>query len=160
MSDTKDLTLYETGSGGDLLMKSKDLALSESLFQSIYVALFGGNIEAETTGDEKVGEERFDFWANSLLFSERTSKQFNSKTEKTLREVVINSSGRAIIARAVNSDLIFLKNISNFEVNVVILSIHKVSIEINMQSLTNQQNQSFQFIWDNAKGEVIENRII
>jgi phage gp46-like protein len=160
MNNTKDLTLYETGSGGDLLIQSKDLTLSESLFQSIYIALFGGNIEAETTGDEAVGEERFDFWANGLIFSESAGKQFNSRTEKTLREVAINSSGRAVISRAVNSDLIFLKNISNFEVNVVILNINKVSIEIKMQSLTNQQNQSLQFIWDNAKGEVVENRII
>tara|TARA_R110000851_G_scaffold39395_1_gene100234 strand:+ start:84 stop:566 length:483 start_codon:yes stop_codon:yes gene_type:complete len=160
MSDTKDLTLYETGSGGDLLIQSKDLTLSEALFQSIYIALFGGNIAAETTGDEKPGEERFDFWANNLLFSEKPGKQFNSKTEKTLQEVAINSSGRAIIARAVESDLTFLKNISNFDVNVVILSTDRISIEVKMQSLTNQQNQNFQFIWDNAKGEVVENRII
>ena len=155
MNSTKDLLLYESGSGGELFLENNDLALTESLYQTIYVSLFGGNVEASTVGNELVGEERSDYWANSLLFKNEKNKQLNSRTERTLNEVTINSSGRLKIKSAVEEDLIFLKKLANLEINIVILGVDKIEIEIIMTSIQNQSNKTFQFIWDNAKREII-----
>ena len=159
-TSTKDLHLFESGDGGELLLLNGDLALSETLFQTIYLALFGGNVEASTIGNEIVGQERFDYWANSLIFKDIKSKQFNSMTEKTLKSVTTNSSGRLKIKTAVENDLIFLKKIINFDVNIVILRVDKIQIEILINSISNQSNKAFQFIWDNAKQELILDKTI
>jgi hypothetical protein len=157
---TKDLNLYESGSGGELLLLNDDLSLSETLFQMIYISLFGGNVESSTTGNEIESQERKDFWANSLIFKEQKNKQMNSLTEKTLRETVLNSSGRLKIQSAVEQDLFFLKNIVNIAINVLILTSEKVVIEITLTSIDNQSSKLFQFIWDNAKNEVVIEKTI
>lgn len=159
-TSTKDLNLYESGSGGELLLLNNDLSLSETLFQMIYISLFGGNVESSTTGSEIEGQERGDFWANSLIFKEQKNKQMNSLTEKTLRETVLNSSGRLKIQSAVEQDLFFLKNIVNIATNVLILASEKVAIEITLTSIDNQSSKLFQFIWDNAKNEVVIEKTI
>lgn len=154
-TSTRDLHLYESGNGGELLLLNNDLVLSETLFQTIYLALFGGNFEASTTGEEIAGQERFDFWANDLLFKTQKSKQMNSETERILTEVTINTAGRLKIKSAVEQDLNFLKKIINFEVDVVILGTDKIKILIIMSSISNQSDKVFQFIWDNAKKQLI-----
>lgn len=159
-TSTKDLLLYESGSGGELKLLNDDLVLSETLYQTIYISLFGGNVKASTLGNEIASQERFDYWGNSLVFKDRKNKQLNSETERVLSEVTINSSGRLKIKSAVEQDLFYLKNIVNFTVNVLILNINKISIEIALTSIENQSNKTFQFIWDNAKQEVISEIII
>ncbi len=155
---TKDLHIYESGSGGDLALQNNDLLLSETLYQSIYLSLFGGNIEASTTGQEIAEEERFDYWANSLIFKNKASKQFNSETERVLREVTINSSGRLKIKTAVENDLSFIKSFASVEVFVNLLSTDKIEIKINVKQ--NSKDASIQFLWDNAKNEVIIEQVI
>lgn len=158
MIKTKDFHIYETGNGGDFAIVNNDLYMSESLFQTIYLALFGGNYEAITLGNEEASEERLDYWANELLFKENSGKQFNSITEKLLNEVTINSAGRLKIQKAVEFDLIFLKKIASFKVNIVILDFEKIAIQIEIDSIINQKE--FEFIWDNASKEVIINKTI
>lgn len=160
MTSTKDLHIYESGNGGEMLMLNGDLVMAETLYQTIYISLFGGNVEQSTSGnenenDEIVGAERFDYWANSLLWKDLKPKQFNSETEKTLRNVTINSNGRLKIKSAVDNDLVFLKKIIKFESNVLILGVDKIKIEIIISEVKNQSNRVFQFIWDNAKQELI-----
>lgn len=140
---TKDIELYESGDGGELSILNGDISLIETLYQTIYIALFGGMADGS------------DYWANALLFATKKNKQYNSETEKLLSEVTINSSGRLKIARAVENDLSFLKNVANFEVNVLILSTNRIEINIVLSSGTEMQ-----YIWDNAKNEVIINKII
>jgi len=159
-TSTKDLHIFESGSGGELALLSDDLVLAESLYQVIYIALFGGNVEASTLGNEIVSEERFDYWANSLIFKDKINKQFNSETERTLSKVVINSSGRLKIKAAVELDLFFLKNIVDLSVNIVILSTNRIEINLVLQSISNQSDKQLQFIWDNAKKEIIIDKII
>lgn len=160
MSSTLDLHAFESGDGGELTLINEDLVLSESLFQVIYISLFGGNIEASTRGNEIESEERFDFWANELIYKDRPHKQLNSETERVLRSVVLNSSGRLQVESAVNQDLLFLKNIVTLSVNVVILSTDKLKIVIGVNSIPNQSNKEFQFIWDNARNEIIIDKTI
>lgn len=154
---TSDISIFSSDNGGDMCILNNDLSLTESLYQLIYLSLFGGNIEASTTGNEPKTDERFDFWANSLLFSKQKEKQFNSETQRTLNKVVLNSSGRLKIKQSVENDLVFLKDIVNFEVNIFLESSSRIIIEVKVISLTNSENKIYQLIWDNSKKEVIIN---
>ena len=156
----EDILLYETGNGGDLLLQNKDIELVNPLYQQVYVALFGGNIQAITKGDEIEGQIREDWWGNSLFFQEQPAKQFNSETEKILNETALNSAGRIAILRAVERDLNYLRNICDIAVNVVILSTDKVKISVAIRQPQNQQDTTLQFIWDSAKDEIILSQTI
>ena len=56
--------------------------------------------------------------------------------------------------------IIFLSNIVNISINIVILSINKIQIDLQLISKANQTSKEFQFVWDNAKKEVIINKQI
>jgi len=157
---TKDINLHESGNGGEMDIVSNDLLLGESLFQQVYLALFGGNVEAVTRGDELITEERFDYWANSLFFAETPSKQFNSITEKTINSVALNSQGRLSIINAVNEDLSYLTELLNYSIDVEIFEVNKIRIIINFTPKDNQQSRVLQLVYDNAKNELIIERVI
>lgn len=156
----KDILLYETGNGGDMSISNNDLDTVEMLLQQAYICLFGGNIEADTRGDEIESEIREDWWANSLHFKDSPGKQFNSDTERTLNTTAINSSGRIKIIRAVEGDLKNLKKIANFSVDVQINSTNKITIFVKLSAPDNQQDKTLQILWDNAKKEIIFDKII
>lgn len=161
MFDTKDILLYENGNGGEIAIDNNDIALSEQLYQQVYLCLFGGNIEADTRGDEIPSELRNDWWGNSLLFANNKAKQFNSETERALNNNVLNSSGRVNILRAVENDLKYFKKTANVAIDVLIDDRNKVRITIKLtQPNNNQQGLNLQIIWDNAKKELITNKII
>lgn len=157
---TKDINLHESGNGGEMAIVSNDLLMGESLFQQVYLALFGGNIEAVTRGDELITEERFDYWANPLFFSEIPSKQFNSITEKIINSVALNSQGRLSIINAVNEDLSYLTELLNYSIDVQIFEVNKIRIIINFTPKNNQQSRVLQLVYDNAKNELIIERTI
>ena len=156
----KDILLYETGNGGDMSITNNDLAMVETLLQQVYICLFGGNIEADTRGDEIESEIRFDWWANSLHLKDKKGNQFNSETERTLNTTAINSSGRIKIIRAVESDLKGLKNIAKFSVDVQLNTTNKLTIFVKLTAPENQQDKTLQILWDNAKKELIFSQII
>jgi phage gp46-like protein len=158
--NTTDIHLFETGSGGDFAILNNDLLMAETLYQQIYLALFGGNIEANTKSSYLESEERFDYWGNSLIWNDAKTKQFNSETERVLSNVALNSSGRLSIIQAVNKDLDYLKNVIDFTVEVVIENVSSLSISVSFSGKTNQQNRLLQMVWDNSKKEVIINKII
>ena len=158
--NTTDISLVETGSGGDFSILNNDLMMGESLYQQIYLALFGGNIEASTKQSYLETEERFDYWGNSLIWKDVKTKQFNSETERILGNVALNSSGRLSILQAVNNDLDYLKNVVEYTVEVSIESVSRILIAVNFSEKTNQQDKLLQMVWDNAKKEVIIEKII
>jgi len=158
--NTTDIHLFETGSGGDFAILNNDLLMGESLYQQIYLALFGGNSQASTKPSYVESEERFDYWGNSLIWKDAKTKQFNAETERTLRNIVLNSSGRLSLLQAINNDLDYLKGVVDFTVEVGIESLSRISITVNFSEKTNQQNKTLQLVWDNSKNEVIINKII
>lgn len=160
MASTKDILLYLIGDGGEITVDGDDIGLIEVLYNQVLLALFGGNVEASTLGNELPGQIREDWWGNSLLFPNDPGSQFNSLTEKALNEEVLNSIGRTNIGRAVDTDLVYLKTIANISTNVVILSTNKVQIAVTLSQPGNLQDKTFVFIWDNAKNELISNQII
>lgn len=157
---TKDILLSETGSGGDFVILNNDLILGDVLYQQFYLAMFGGNLKASTKQTYLSNEERFDYWGNSLIWPTNKSRQFNSETERTLDNVVLNSSGRLKVIQAVKTDLAYLSNMINFEVEVSLLSQNKLAITITFTGKTNQQDKALQFVVDSSKNEVIIEEII
>lgn len=152
---SKDILIYENGSGGELKILSGDIALVESLYTQVYLAFFGGNIEENTKGNEIKGQERMDYWANSLLYPGKPKKQFNSNLERALSNTVYNASGRIDLENAAKKDLEVLSGVVNTSVSVSIVSYNRVQISVKLTGLNNNEESELQFIWNNAKGEII-----
>lgn len=155
-----DIVIYETGSGGDLQLLGNDIASTSGLFNMVYMAWFGGNPEASTTGNELESELRDDWFGNALLFENEKQVQFNSLLEKTLNETALDSSGRITIEEAAKKDLEFMKDIADVSVSVSILSDDRVSITARLKEPENIEVKEFQLIWDNLKNEVIIEKTI
>jgi phage gp46-like protein len=157
---TKDILIYESGSGGEMEILNSDLVLTETIFQTIYLALFGGNIESNTADNVPKSVERLDWWGNELLNPNESSKWFNSDTERILTNVTINSQGRQLIEQAVKNDLEFLADVIEVTIDVSITSIDTVKISIFISEFENQTNRQLEMVWNNAKNELIIDRII
>jgi len=157
---TKDINLFEGGSGGEMRILNSDLLMSETIYQTIYLALYGGNVEQDTTEDESDLEENFDYWGNQLFYSNNPDKWFNSQTERVLSTVALNGEGRKLIEDAVNADLQFLNNVVNFEVEVNIAANNKAEIIIAISEFQNQANRQLKMAWDNSRNELIIQEII
>ncbi len=151
-----DLLLEETLDGGDLIVKGLDLETVSGWQNAPYLALFGGNPAASTTGPKLENEEAFDYWGNYLFFPNNPDAQFNSETERTLREVSLTPNGRLRIEEAVKTDLAFMRDFAEIEVNVQIIAVNTIQINILISEPGNLQNQPFQFIWDATKEELTE----
>lgn len=157
---TTDINLFENGTSGDFAIVNDDLLMGETLYQNIYLALFGGNLEASTKDVYLLSEERKDYWGNSLVWKNRKSVQFNSETERVIQNTALNSSGRLLIIQSVNTDLEYLKSIINFSVDVQIPKHDNLRIIITFGALSSQQDKVLQMVYDNAKKEVIIEKII
>lgn len=151
---SKDLTIYENGTGGELKIISNDIALGETLFSQVYLAFFGGNVESNTRGDELDNQERFDWWGN-YLYEGKPKLQFNSNFERAINNVVYNSTGRIEIENAAKKDLQVLSGIVNTEVSVSVLSKNRLEVFVRLTGLDNGEESELQFIWNNAKQEII-----
>ena len=151
----RDLLIYETGDGGDLKVLNNDLALTTSLYNQVYLCLFGGNVEASTKGNELENEKRFDWWANYLL-----DLNFNSETERTINTVTLNPSGRLKILQAVKNDLKPIDLVANYTVEVILENVNRFKILINLTEKLNKQEKIIQILWDISKDEVILSEII
>ena len=136
----RDIHIYESGNGGEMRLKNNDIILSNSIYQTIYISLFGGNVN-ET-----------DWWGNNLF----NSKKFNSETEKTLTRTALNSSSRFEIENAVKQDLKEVSKLIDAEINVKILSKNSVKITIFISS----SNDNISIVWNSAKDEVIIDKLI
>lgn len=158
--ETKDILLYESGDGGEISIQSNDLALAETLYMQVYLAMFGGNVEENTKTSYLNTEERFDWWGNTLFFNDEKSKQFNSNTERTLKNVSLNSSGRLEIIRAMNEDLSYLGDVLDYNVNVELQDVNKIRLIIQFSQKGNQEDKILQLVYDNAKNEIIIEQII
>jgi hypothetical protein len=140
-----DVLLLETFNGGDVNKIGNDVALAYGFENMPYLAMFGGN-DKSTPSRRVEGEQNFDWWGNA--YEVDSVVQINSNTERVLRSVSLNSSGRVQIEQAVNSDLEFIRSFANVEVSVSIISDDRVQIDINIIEPRNLQNRSFRYIWD------------
>lgn len=151
-----DLEIVETNNGGDLVKNPKDLSVINGFQNMPYLALFGGNKDASTPLTRVKNEQAFDWWANSLLFTNDTSVQMNSETERALDNVALNSFGRGLIEKAVKKDLEFMKPFANVSVTVSIIGIDRILIGIKIIRLDNLEQRAFVYIWDATNKELTE----
>lgn len=142
-----DIMIYESGNGGELSLKNGIIEETSAIFNQIYLAHFGGNLEANTTDDELEGEERFDWWGNTFFNGD---DRMNSNLERSLNENSLNSYGRILIERAALSDIEYLSDIAEIQTEVTLISADKLKI-----SHTLNQTQ-VNYIWDATKNEVIQ----
>lgn len=147
-----DLKTIETGSGGDLVFENGDIQLISETYNQPYLSHFGGNVENSTTDEFSNEDEHGDFWANQLLLSDTPNEQLNSKFQKSLNEIELSSSGRIKLERVALSDLEYLEGFSDVESTVTIQSVDKIRLE---DTLNKGTNDSFSYIWNESKDEVI-----
>jgi hypothetical protein len=160
MSSALDINLYESGSGGDITISNADILLGAQLFMQPFLALFGGNTEASTRGDEVAGQIRYDWWGNALLLADNAARQFNSNTERALLNNALTSTGRTNIINAVKSDLKYLADTAGVTVDAAILSVNKLQIIITLTDTVTGQTTAQQMTWDAAKQELVIEQVI
>lgn len=142
-------TIYEDGNGGQLYIESNDIATTDSLYVLAYLAMFGGNREADTKPSSDVVELNFDWWGNDKDKSSFT--WINSKTERTLQGLALNSQAVEKVKQAVKSDLSFLSGYGELTIDVSITSVNRLKINITLN-----QNENVSLIWDSTRQEVIK----
>lgn len=150
-----DLTIYETGNGGDLVLGNGDLQSTASFYNMIYLAWFGGNVAAITREDESAQEQRFDYWGNQLLQPAQPGLQWNSNLERVLAESPITSASRLIIEDAARADLAFFDDFGKVEVSTRILDVNTLEINATILEPNVVEDKTFQFIWNSTKQEAI-----
>ena len=148
-----DLKLIETGDGGDLVFQNGDIKLTSEVYNQPYLAHFGGNIENSTTDEFSEEDEHGDYWGNSILLNDNPNEQFNSKFQKGLNEIELSSSGRLKLERIALADLDYLEGFSDIQSTVTITSADKIKL---YDKLTKGNNDSFSYIWNESKDEIIE----
>ena len=149
-----DIGLYETHNGGDMSIQNDDIWTTMSLWNQIYIGLFGGNVKESTTDNSGQGEQRNDWWGNQFLTA-NPDEYNNSETEKTLNITALNSAGRIKIEQAVKNDLQFLSKLGKVTVEVSIIGIDKVLIEIGIKEPNEVEDKRFRLLWDGTKSTEI-----
>lgn len=122
-----DLTLIETGNGGDLILRGNDLAACEGFENMPYLSCFGGA----------------SWWGNDLLLPNQ-SNRFNATTEDVLKTVSLSSSGRQAILTAIGNDLKHLSNAVNGTKITQEVSISNDRVEMNV----NIDGKDFSMKWN------------
>lgn len=151
-----DLQVIETNNGGDIVKNPKDLSVIYGFQNMVYLAMFGGNVEASTPLERIETEQAFDWWGNALFFPNDTSVQMNSLTERTLKTIPLNSFGRTLIEKAVKKDLEFMNSFSTVDVDVSITATDRIEISVKVVRLDNLEERAFIYIWDATNSELIE----
>ena len=147
-----DLRTIETGGGGDLVFENGDIQLISETYNQPYLAHFGGNTENSTTDEFAKEDEHGDFWGNALLLNDLPNEQLNSKFQKSLNEIELSSSGRIKLERIANDDLAYLEGFADTESKVTIQTVDRIKLE---DKLSKGGNDSFSYIWNESKDEVI-----
>jgi phage gp46-like protein len=151
-----DLKIIDEGNGGEGVLLGNDFVTIDGFQTMVYVALFGGNVEASTIGERPENEQQFDWWGNRLLFNDNQNIMFNSQTEKLLNEIALNSSSRVKVEQTVKSDLSFMNDFADVSVQAAITNVNRIEILIKISQPNNQQDKEFIYIWDATKKELIQ----
>lgn len=151
-----ELKVVESFDGGDLVIKANDLEGTDSVLNQPYMALFGGNVEQSTEDVSEDGQERKDFWGNSLLLNNSLNNQFNSYFERELQRVSLTSSGIAALEAAAKKDLEYMSELSKVTVNISLQSESRIKIQIHLQELEGLSDQIFVYLWSQTKLEQVE----
>ncbi len=112
-----EIRVKENLDGGDFVLIEvedetglfHDLQLDGGLETPIYLSHFGGNVKANTTGNEEPGILREDWYGNAFV-SEDPDRRANSDLERALIELPISSGNLLKYEDAAEDDLAWLIN--------------------------------------------------
>ncbi len=149
-----DVRLVENGDGGDFVLIGNDIQLIEGFQNMPYIGLFGGNLQANTTGP-KAAEQSFDYWGNFMFAPTNQAVWFNSDTERLLNNIPLSSETRILIESQVKKDLEFMQSFATLNVSVAILGNHRIGINIQLIEPTTNEITEFSYIWDSMQNELI-----
>ena len=144
--------LYEDGSGGSLSLKGNDIETTRSLFTMFYIALFGGNVEADSKQDKDTSVFNESWWGNSIQLN--GNKFINSKTERTLKGATQTSKDITDIKKAVKADLKRFEYLGKLTVDVTYPKLNWVEIDITIEQESNESTVSI--TWNATRTEPIE----
>lgn len=110
-----DIRLSETLNGGDFNLITiedeagtfSDLDTDGGLRTATYLSHFGGNIEANTTGNEQPGVIRKDYFGNVFVLND-LDRRANSNLERSLIEITITTGNLLKYEDASELDLAWL----------------------------------------------------
>lgn len=155
MNRVTDILLSEKFDGGDYTLTSNDLKVIEGFQNMPYLAMFGGNVEQDTT-PERANEQEFDFWGNRLFYPSNQSFWVNSLTERLLKATPLTTSTRIEIEQQVKADLSCMDSFAITEVVVSLVSIDRVRIYIKITQPELNEESEFRYIWDATKQELTD----
>ena len=146
-----DIAIVENeNGGGDWQLVGSDVGTVLGLENQPYLAMFGGNV-LESTTNNVVKLESFDYWANNLFDFSNQNAQLNSSTERILNTTPLTSRGRVIIEDAIKDDLKFLNAFAKIDVSLVIVSDDIIKVEL----IIKQNNNKVQIKIINFKKSIV-----
>jgi len=128
-----DLEIYESGNGGELVLKADDLRLQLGFSNQIYLALFG---------------TATDFWAAETL-------PFLPDFFQTLQTTVLNTAGLGIVEDAAKAQLKFMEDFSTIEVNCSMPAIGRLIIAVTVTEPSGAA-EKITYLWDGQRIETYE----
>ena len=150
MGDVRDIFIKESNDGGEFELLNDDLRTTSGFAQIVYLALFGGNVEASTVETEIVRlDERLDWFGNKNF-----DLNFNSTFEAELRKNTLTSSGITILEQAAKKDLEFMQEFSNIEVEGSLIAPQRFQLIVNVIEPSGQSDK-VKFIWDGQRKELL-----
>ena len=148
--------MVETKDGGDFVLIEVqdetgvfyDIELDGGLTTAMYLSHFGGNVEASTTGNEKPGDIRKDWWGNALMKTE-PDKQANSELERALLQLPITSGNLLKFEDLANADLLWMlrENIVTDIANVARIKAPEF-VEVTDIIKQSDTNTEFEVYWE------------
>lgn len=131
-----DIEFIETGDGGDFKYDENGyLNPVYGLKNQVYLALFGG---------------QEDWWGNDLM---KPENQFLSTFEKTINEVVLNSSGISKLVNSAKEDLKYLEAYAEIEVEGSIPDYNRFKLVVYLTE-PGKQTEKLTFIWDGTNKDL------
>jgi len=110
-----DLMVYETGSGGDVLIRNNDIVVVTGFENGPYLSMYEGN----------------DSWMDDILLT--GDQKHTATTEAVIASTPLTSAGRVEIEEAMNTDLDDLATISSSSKSVAVSIAAKNRIDADIQ---------------------------
>lgn len=116
-----DLSVYESGDGGELTIKGNDLETTDSLYNQVYLAFFGaqlGDYDEDNLDEYGPLQERPQYWQNQLFFTQDEDFRMAGKLEWELQNSAITSQRLFELEETAKEDLHFLGETAEVTVEI------------------------------------------
>lgn len=97
-----DAQLYQSDDGGEVRLEGGDLVVDDGLATSVYLSLFGGNLDDNASDATK----HLQWWGN--LVEGEPTRHYRSRTQNVLQALPLSTSNLVKVHDAVLSDLAWM----------------------------------------------------